>query len=100
MAVSASLSPYAERVLELVARVPEGRAVTYGDVAGLLDEGGPRQVGQVLARYGGGVPWHRVVRADGSPPTALEALARLRSEGVPLRAGGEKVDLALARWLA
>jgi len=93
-------SPFAERVLDAVASVPSGRVTTYGDVAALLAESGPRQVGQVLAHYGGGVPWHRVVRADGTPPPALarEALARLRGEGVPLLGDGTRVDLGRSRW--
>ena len=93
-------SLFAERVLSLVSSVPAGRVVTYGDVAGMVGEAGPRQVGQVLARFGGGVPWHRVVRADGSPPPGLaaRALGLLAAEGVPLRPGGERVDLARCRW--
>ena len=99
-----SPSPFAERVLDVVAAVPAGSVVTYGDVAEMLGEGGPRQVGHVLSRYGGGVPWHRVVRADGTPAPALaeEALRRLVAEGVPLRgadrAARDRVDLAAARW--
>ncbi len=38
--------------------------------------GGPRQVGAVMARHGGGVPWHRVV--DGERPAA----ARPRAGGL------------------
>lgn len=93
-------TPYAERVLDLVAQVPSGRALAYGDVAALLGEGGPRQVGRVLSLWGGGVPWWRVVRADGSPApgVAAEALARLRAEGTPLRPDGVRVDLGGARW--
>jgi methylated-DNA-protein-cysteine methyltransferase-like protein len=41
------------------------------------------------------VPWHRVVRADGSAPMGDEQLGRLRREGVPVRGG--RVDLARAR---
>src|SRR6478735_11241526 len=85
-------SDYEEQVLELVESVPKGSVVTYGDVAELVGRGGPRQVGAVLVRYGGGVPWHRVIRADGTPAAGLrdEALARLRAEGVPMR--GDRVD--------
>lgn len=93
-------TPYAERVLDLVARVPPGRALAYGDVAALLGEAGPRQVGRVLAQWGGGVPWWRVVRADGTPAPGLaaEALARLAAEGAPMRDDGTRVDLVRARW--
>lgn len=93
-------TPYDEAVLDLVARVPAGRALSYGDVAALLGAGGPRQVGRAMSRWGGGVPWWRVVRADGSPASGheVEALARLRRDGTPLRADGVRVDLARARW--
>jgi len=92
-------TPYAELVLDLVAAIPPGCALAYGDVARLIGHGGPRQVGTALARFGGGVPWHRVVRADGSihASHAAEALARHRAEGTPLTADGARVDLARAR---
>ncbi|MGD9956637.1 MAG: MGMT family protein [Candidatus Nanopelagicales bacterium] len=92
-------TPYAEAVLDLVARIPPGRVMAYGDVAAALQRGGgPRQVGTVMARFGSGVPWHRVVRADGSPAAGHEeeALRRHRREGTPLR--GARVDMARARW--
>ena len=92
-------TPYAERVLDLVDRIPPGRVLAYGDVAGLLGDGGPRQVGRVMALWGGGVPWWRVVRASGEPAQGLEreALSRLRAEGVPMRADGVRVAMELAR---
>ena len=93
-------SPYAERVLDLVERVPAGRVVTYGDVAAYLGEGGPRQVGRVMALFGGGVPWWRVVRASGQPAQGheREALRRLRADGTRLAPDGTRVDLPTARW--
>lgn len=96
-------SPYAEAVLDLVDQIPPGRVLAYGDVAALLGAGGPRQVAAVMSHYGSGVPWWRVVRADGSPAplVAVEALARLRSEGTPLVGGqlaGARVDIRQARW--
>lgn len=101
---------YADAVLALVEQIPPGRAMTYGLVAEVVAEslgrGGPRQVGQVLARSGGdgpggpGLPWWRVVNAAGSPPAHHlgTALANLRAEGCPLRPGGERVDLRRAVW--
>jgi alkylated DNA nucleotide flippase Atl1 len=92
-------TPYAEAVLDLVADLPPASAVAYGDIARVLGQGGPRQVGTVMSRFGGGVPWHRVVHADGSPAPGheREALARHRAEGTPLSNDGTRVDLSRAR---
>lgn len=93
---------YLGEVLDVVAAIPPGRAMTYGSVAEVvaqrLGKGGPRQVGQVLSHAGGGVPWWRVVNAAGRPPARhlTVALERLTAEGCPLR--GEAVDLRAAAW--
>lgn len=89
---------YVEQVLTAVEAIPPGRACAYSDLAELVGRGGPRQVGQVMARYGAGVPWWRVVRADGRLAQGLEeqALSRLTEEGTPLRA--DRVDMRRARW--
>ncbi|QKV92687.1 MGMT family protein [Streptomyces sp. NA02950] len=101
------LPEYAERVLDVAELIPPGRVMTYGDVAEWLGEGGPRQVGRVMALYGGAVPWWRVVRADGAllPGHELRALDHYREEGTPLRqaprsAEGHlpRLDMARARW--
>jgi len=93
-------TPFAESVLDLVERIPPGRVMAYGDVAAALGSGGARAVGTVMARFGSGVPWHRVLRADGSPPVGheAEALDRHRREGTPLTASGTRVDIVAARW--
>ncbi|MET9430329.1 MULTISPECIES: MGMT family protein [unclassified Streptomyces] len=102
-----ALPEYAERVLEVAELIPPGRVMTYGDVAEWLEEGGPRQVGRVMALYGGAVPWWRVVRADGRllPGHELRALAHYREEGTPLRAAPSteeghlpRLDMRRARW--
>jgi alkylated DNA nucleotide flippase Atl1 len=91
------MDDYVEAVLSAVEAIPPGRACTYSDLAELIGRGGPRQVGQVMSHHGAGVPWWRVVRADGRPARGLEteALARHRAEGTPLR--GDRVDLGQAR---
>ncbi|MEU6281214.1 MGMT family protein [Streptomyces sp. NPDC047028] len=102
-----ALPEYAERVLDVTERIPPGRVMTYGDVAEWLEEGGPRQVGRVMALYGGAVPWWRVVRADGAllPGHELRALDRYRAEGTPLKEAGRaaeghlpRLDMRRARW--
>ena len=92
-------TPFAEAVLDLVQRIPSGRVMTYGDVAKALGTGGARAVGTVMARFGGGVPWHRVIRAGGFAPIGheREALKRYRAEGTPMR--GDHIDLLKARWV-
>jgi alkylated DNA nucleotide flippase Atl1 len=51
-----------------------------------------------MSHHGGGVPWHRVVAANGRvvPGHEREALRRLAKEGTPLR--GERVDMPAAAW--
>lgn len=91
---------YVEQVLTIVERVPSGRVTTYGLIAEIIGRGGPRQVGAVMAAYGGPVPWWRVVRADGSLPDSHgpEARQAYLAEGTPLRPSGA-VDIRAAVWL-
>lgn len=98
--VDESYESFDERVLAVVEAIPAGRVMSYGDVAEYLGAGGPRQVGQVMSRSHGEVPWWRVVHADGSPPPGKEAecLRALRAEEVPMRPDGARVDMRLARW--
>jgi methylated-DNA-protein-cysteine methyltransferase-like protein len=89
---------FADAVLDVVDRIPPGRVMSYGAIADYLGRGGPRQVGTVMARYGGPVPWHRVVTANGRlvPGHEVEARRRHVAEGTPLR--GDKVDMRRAAW--
>ncbi|QVQ54024.1 MGMT family protein [Spiractinospora alimapuensis] len=93
-------SDYAERVLDVVERIPSGRVMSYGDVAEYLGEGGPRQVGAVMSTWGGGVPWWRVIRADGSlpPQHQVRAASHYAAEGTPMRPDRRRVDMRVARW--
>ena len=94
---------YIEAVLRIVETIPAGRVTTYGAIADSVGAGGPRQVGQVMATYGGPVPWWRVVRSDGSLPDAHQRSARHHylDEGTPLHGGVRavlRVNLAKALW--
>jgi alkylated DNA nucleotide flippase Atl1 len=98
------LTDFAGRVLDVAESIPRGRVMSYGDIAEYLGEGGPRQVGRVMALWGGGVAWWRVIHADGSLLAGHEraALARYREEGTPLRLGSDgrpgRVDMRRGRW--
>jgi alkylated DNA nucleotide flippase Atl1 len=97
------IDDYAARVLDVVESIEPGTVMSYGDVAEALGSGGPRQVGRVLALWGGGVPWWRVVRADGVllPGHERAALARYEAENTPLRrpadGGPPRIDMKRAR---
>lgn len=85
----------AEAVLGRIRAIPEGFVRTYGDVS----PGAPRFAGTVLsASHEPGLPWHRVVRADGSLAQGQRQRALLDTEGVPfLAARPDRVDLRVAR---
>jgi methylated-DNA-protein-cysteine methyltransferase related protein len=87
-----------QQILACVESIPEGRVMTYGDVAEFVGASSPRIVGRVLALDDGSVPWHRVLRANGTLAEHLytEQRQRLLAEGVGFR--GDKVDLAAHRW--
>lgn len=96
---------FTSRVLEVVAAIPSGHAMAYGDVAAAIGSRAARGVGQVMAYAGGEVPWWRVVRASGHPAVDHEAraLEHYRAEGTPLRWSRDgtvfRVDLAVAGWM-
>jgi alkylated DNA nucleotide flippase Atl1 len=103
-AVFDSSGMYTEAVLDVVAQIPPGRVMTYGDVAWTFGRAGARAVGMVMRYHGSSVPWWRVVRAGGHPPSGLEAEARVHyeEEGTPLLAAstpaGYRIDLPRAIW--
>lgn len=71
---------------------PPGFVRAYGDVS----PGAPRFAGAVLARCDDpALPWHRIVRADGSLAKGKRQRVLLEAEGVPFR--GERVDMRAAR---
>jgi methylated-DNA-protein-cysteine methyltransferase-like protein len=76
-----------ERVRAVVLAIPPGETSTYGEVADRAGiPGRSRLVGRILAEDGHDVPWHRVLRANGTcaPHIAAEQSARLRVEGILL----------------
>jgi methylated-DNA-protein-cysteine methyltransferase related protein len=79
-------------VIEQVREIPTGQVSTYGDIA----RRAPRRVGYVLATTREEIPWHRVVRWNGTAPMGSAQLELLRREGVPMK--GDRVDLLRARY--
>ena len=80
---------FVERVRRVVAAVPSGQVVTYGEVAEEVGSpGAARAVGNVMSRSDG-LPWWRVVTGTGRlvPGHEAEQARRLRSEGITVRNG-------------
>jgi alkylated DNA nucleotide flippase Atl1 len=79
-------------VLERVRATPPGFVRTYGDVS----PGAPRFAGAVLFGCDDRtVPWHRIVRADGSLAKGSRQRRLLEAEGIPFH--GTRVDMRAAR---
>jgi methylated-DNA-protein-cysteine methyltransferase related protein len=79
------------RILARVRAVPVGFVRTYGDVS----PGAPRVAGAVLHHCSDPtLPWHRIVRADGTLTQGERQRALLEAEGVPFR--GRRVDMRIA----
>jgi alkylated DNA nucleotide flippase Atl1 len=104
-------SDLAQRILGAVESIPPGFVLTYGDVAELVGTRAVRHVGRVLSVSGGApanegvagggggtVPWHRVLRSDGSLAEHLYTEQRQLLLGEGVRFIGDKVDLENYRW--
>ena len=88
-------------------KIPSGKVVTYGQLAGLANlPRAARLVGTVLRELPEGslLPWHRVINAQGKlslpidSPGYNEQVRRLLAEGVEVQQG--KINLRRFRWLS
>ncbi len=83
-------SEFQLRVRAVVAGIAPGEVMTYGEVAEEAGfPGGARAVGNTMRRHSDGLPWWRVVGANGvivgsRPDVAIE---RLRAEGITVVEG-------------
>lgn len=92
-------------MLALVARIPPGRVMTYGQLALLAGRpGAARQAGYVLSGLMGSeeLPWQRVINAQGRVSTHKLGFGELQerllgAEGVAFDAAG-RCDLAARQW--
>ena len=62
------MEPFTERVVEIIKGIPEGKVMTYGQIAALAGSPrGARQVVRILhslsEKYK--LPWHRVINVKG-----------------------------------
>ncbi len=79
-------------IIARIRAIPPGFVRTYGDVS----PGAPRLAGAVLHDCDDPtLPWHRVVRSDGSLAKGARQRVLLEAEGVPFR--GERVEMRRVR---
>jgi len=97
-----------EKIYRLVLRIPQGRVMTYGQIARILEERySPRLVGWAMhatPHDERNIPWHRVVNSRGGISTGRVILAEpdrqrlmLEAEGVVFDTRGH-CDLSLYQW--
>ena len=92
------MNPFFEQVYAIVGKIPHGHVISYGQIARML--GRPRaarEVGWAMRCCPEGLPWQRVVMADGSITGGIYADIRkmlLEAEGVIFLPDG-RVDIKL-----
>ena len=95
------MNPFYKQIYDIVAQIPPGKVVSYGQIARML--GRPRsarEVGRAIRVCPDKLPWQRVVMQDGSiaggsMPEIRRAM--LEAEGVSFLADG-RVDMDMSRW--
>lgn len=96
-------SDMSQRVEDMVADIPPGRVMTYGDVAACCGyPGAARQVGAIAHQGTPGLPWHRVVASTGRLTTMQDSSSNwqseaLSSEGVTI-CGDKIIGFEQVRW--
>ncbi|MEO9333309.1 MGMT family protein [Ectopseudomonas guguanensis] len=104
-APAASADARREALYLVLAQIPEGKVLSYGELAQLAGLGrAARWVGRTLSQLpdGTSLPWHRVIAAGGrlslaaGSPSGAEQRARLRAEGIGIL--NERVDMRRHGW--
>lgn len=98
------MTEFTQRVIEIIKGIPEGKVMTYGQIAALA--GSPRAARQVVRvlhslsrKYQ--LPWHRVINAKGEiglqdyESRSIQILY-LESEGVEVI--GNRIDLEIYQY--
>ena len=97
------MNRFHQAVYRMVRTIPRGRVMTYGQIAALLGHArAARAVGYAMRHCPAGIPWHRVVNAQGgislrgNVDSMLTQRILLEQEGVTVRRG--RIALPRYRW--
>lgn len=95
---------FRQRVYDLVAQIPSGRVMTYGQIAALCGAAWAAwEVGQIAHTGPTGLPWQRVVNKQGGLAAGWPGGGRvthaqlLRQEGIEV-SEDYKIDVAQLLW--
>ncbi|MFN7249805.1 MAG: MGMT family protein [Anaerobacillus sp.] len=99
------MTPFTEKVIHIIRNIPEGKVMTYGQIAGLAGSSrAARQVVRILHSMSKKhqLPWHRVVNAKGqialqNDEAYNEQIMNLEIEGIEVDLNG-KIDLGKYQW--
>lgn len=95
------MKSFFQEVYALVEQIPYGKVASYGQIAKLLGRSrSARIVGYAMRNCPEGLPWHRVIKADGTMASGvLSELCHdlLADEGVIFLPDG-RVDMEACRW--
>lgn len=95
------MDSFFSRVYQIVGRIPYGKVASYGQIARIT--GNPRaarQVGWAMRCCPEELPWHRVIKSDGSITGGMHPelrCAMLKAEGVTFLEDG-RVDILNCSW--
>ncbi|WP_223702398.1 MGMT family protein [Sutcliffiella deserti] len=100
------MTPFTEKVINIIQNIPKGQVMTYGQIAGLA--GSPRAARQVVRILHSmsrkhQLPWHRVINAKGQialqdDDAFNEQILLLEMESVEVD-HKRTIDLATYQWL-
>lgn len=104
--MDSSSGQFATRVRALVAQIPKGRVMTYGQLAGLCGNARAARIVGGIAHFGDpNLPWQRVVNkkgglASGYPGGRAGHKEHLEGEGVEVQGadGDYWVDVSELLW--
>jgi methylated-DNA-protein-cysteine methyltransferase-like protein len=100
------MEPFTKRVIDTIKSIPNGRVMTYGQVAETAgSKRGARQVVRILHTMGNAydLPWHRIVNAKGEialqdEESRYTQIHNLQAEGIELDDAG-RIDLERFRFI-
>ena len=96
------VNSFAKSVYKIVEKIPLGCVVSYGQIALMLGKPrGAREVGWAMRNCPEGLPWQRVVMADGSVTGGTYSEIRkalLEEENVQFLPDG-RVNMKACQWL-